>query len=532
MKHAHRWGVLALVAVLAAALAVGAAGCAGKGPAKEKPEQPQVAVYISNEDPVVYWDPADACSNEVIVHNEIYETLIRYDPVADKFEPVLATDYSRSPDGLEWTFHLRKGVKFHNTGNEMTSEDVKFSVERAVQRGMGVSYIWDPVEEILTPDPYTVVFKLKYPAALDVVVASSYGAHIVDAKAVREHGEDWLSQGHEAGTGPYMLESWEKGGDYVFTKFPDYWRGWEGKHFDKIVFKTVPDAATARQMMEAGQADIAPNLTPEQIEGLRGKPGVAITEAPSWKTLVGPMNTKKKPLNNKLVRQAISYAVPYEEIVNTALQGHAIQSSGVIPKGLWGHAENLYYTTDLEKAKELLSKAGYPGGGFKLVLTYPSGADDVRRAAELMKASFARIGVDLEIRAMNWEQQWDLAKNPDPQKRQDILLYHWWPAYADPYDNLVNMFHTEEDILFNLAYYSNPRVDELMNKARETAGVDRARAIELYRQVQEIIMDDAPQLCLYDRKSVFALRTSLKGFRPNPAYQDVAFFYNCYREGE
>ncbi|HHY94986.1 MAG TPA: ABC transporter substrate-binding protein [Firmicutes bacterium] len=531
MSHPWLPGRLLLSGVLILALVTAVAGCGGK-PAGETPapQQPQVAVYADNEDPVVYWDPADACSNEVVVLNEIYETLLKYDPIGDKFEPVLATDYSRSQDGLEWTFHLRQGVKFH-TGNEMTSEAVKFSVERAVQRGAGVSYIWGPVDQILTPDAYTVVFKLKYPAALDLIVASSYGAHIVDPKEVQAHPDDWLSQGHEAGTGPYMLESWEKGGDYVLTKFPDYWRGWEGKHFDKVVFKGVTDGSTARQMLEAGQIDFIPSLPPEQIEGLKNNPNTTIVSAPSWKTMVGPMNTKKKPLSNKLVRQAISYAVPYQEIVNTALQGYAIQSRGIIPMTLWGHADDLFqYTTDLDKAKELLKKAGYPNGGLKLLLTYPSGADEVRRMAELMKASFAQVGVDLEIRAMNWEQQWDLAKNPDPNKRQDILLYNWWPAYADPYDNFVNMFHTEKDILFNLSYYSNPQVDELMDKARETAGIDRAKAVEMYKQAQEIIMEEAPQLCLYDAKSARAMASSLKGYKDNPAYQGVVFFYNCYRE--
>lgn len=492
---------------------------------------PQVAIYAYEDEPVVNWDPADGASNEVVVLNNLYETLLRYDPETNSFEKVLATDYQASEDGKTWTFKLREGVKFH-TGREMTAEAVKFSVERCIQRGKGVCYIWGPVERIDTPDKYTVVFHLKYPAAMDMVVASSYGAHIVDPEAVREHGEDWLSQGNEAGTGPYRLKSWQKGGDYVLEKFPEYWGGWEGKHFDVVVIKGVPDATTRRQMMEGGKADITSRLDNEQIDAIKQNPNLVVTVGPSWQSVHAPMNTQKAPLNNKLVRQAIAYATPYDDIIQTAVNGYATQSIGVIPPGLWGHLPDLpHYTYDPEKAKQLLAQAGYPNGGLKLTVTFGGDRGYVRRAVELWKSALEKVGIELELRGMNWEQQWDLARSENAADRQDITVFTWWPAYPDPFDTFINRHHSEEKPFFNLSYYKNPQVDALIEEAQALTGTDKEAALAKYRQVQEILYDEVPEVLFFDLQSVRVMQKSFKGYKDNPAYTGVVFFYNCYREG-
>lgn len=503
------------------------AGCSRQVPGGQG--QPQVAVYASTSEVMVFWDPSDSASNEVIAMHAMYETLLRYDPFADKFIPVLATGYSKSEDGLEWTFHIRRGVKFH-TGGTLDAHAVKYSIERTIRRGKGTSYIWDPVKEIVVPDDYTVVFKLKYPVPLDLVASSAYGAMIFDPRAVQEHGEEWFSRGNEAGTGPYMLESWEKAGDLVLTRFPDYWRGWTGQHFDKVVFKLVPEPSTRRQMIEAGHADYTDQLPLDYVEDLKKNPNVGIVVTPSFQNLLGMLNTKKKPLDNVLVRKAISYAVPYQDIISSVMLGYASQSRGPVPKGLWGHSEEVpQYTYDPDKARTLLEQAGYRGGGLKLLLTYNSGDERERKVAELMKASFAKLGVDLEIRALNWEQQWDLAKNPDPQKRQDIFLFYWWPDVADPYCFLNQTFHSEDQIYFNLCYYSNPEYDRLIEEGRRLSGIERGAAIRNYVEAQKVLVEDAPALFLCDLQYVRPVAASLKGFVDNPAYPHVVWWYECYR---
>jgi peptide/nickel transport system substrate-binding protein len=495
-------------------------------------EQLQVGVYVNSSEVVVYWDPSETFSNEVIIMNNVYETLLRYDPFKDKFEPVLAESYERSADGLTWTFHLRKGVKFH-TGGEMDAEAVKFSIERTIERGMGASYIWAPVDRIEVADKYTVVFHLKWPAPLDLIAAAAYAAHIFDPD-FSDH--EWFLQCHDSGTGPYMVESCTGAGaeTVVLTRFNDYWRGWEGKHFDKVVFRWVEEPSTRRMMLEAGEADFTNLLPITEIEALRGKPGMEIIHTPSFQNLLALFNTAKTaefPISNKLVRKALAYTIPYKDVVEGVLGGYGRQSRGVVPYGLWGYSEKVkQYTLSIETARALLAAAGYPDGGFKLLLTYVSGDENERRTAELWKSELAKLNVTLEIRGMPWEAQVDLGHATDPNERQDIFLFYWWPDYAHPHSFLSAMFETLEPPLFNFSYYSNPVYDALINRANELSATNREEAINMYVEAQNILMEDAAGVAIYDMEYLRAKRASLKGYVDNPVYSHVVFWYDCYRE--
>jgi len=514
---------------LALVLMTGLAGCGSSQPAGQ-PAAPKVATAIRHSEVVVFWDPSDTFSNEIIALQNIYETLLRYDPFEDKLIPILATEYSTSEDGLVWTFKLREGVKFH-TGNPFNADAVKYSIERTIERGMGASFIWHAVDEIRVVDEYTVEFILKYPAPLDIIAAAGYGAYIFDPVVTEEKGHEWFLEGNACGTGPYMVESWERGQELVLTKFEEYWGGWKDHHFDKVVQKVVPEASTRRHMLEAGEADYIEALPFEHIEALQANPDITISVTPSFQSLFGHLNTEKPPLDNKLVRQALSYAMPYDGIIDHVMYGYARQSRGAVPYGLWGHDESLFqYTHDLDRARQLLEEAGYPGGGFSLVLTYVSGDDFERRTAELYKAELAKLGIDLEIRGMPWESQWDLAKSPNPMDRQDIFLFYWWPDVADPISFLQGMFYSEDEIVFNLCYYKNPEYDALVDEANMLSGLDRDRASQFYAQAQEHLIEDAAALYIYDQQYVRPLRSNFKGYKDNPAYPHVVFFYDCYRE--
>ena len=490
-------------------------------------EEPQVAVYAATNEVVVFWDPSDTYSNEVIWMNVVYETLLRYDPFENKFIAVLATSYEKSEDGLTWTFHLRKGVKFH-TGNEMDAAAVKASIERTINRGKGSSFIWWPVDSIEAVDKYTVVFHLNYPAPLDLITTAAYASFIFDPK-FPDH--DWFREGHDSGTGPYMIESHEGDKLILLKKFDDYWGGWEGKHFDKIVYRWVAEASTRRLMVESGEADFVDQLPIVAIEALQGNPAIKIVETPSFQNLLAMLNTKKSPLNNKLVRKALAYTIPYKDILEGVLGGYGRQSRGVVPYALWGYSDRVkQYTLSLETAKALLKEAGYPEGGFKLLLTYAAGDEYERRTAELWKAELAKLNVDLEIRGMPWGAQISLGQAPDPSERQDIFTFYWWPDYARPGVFFEGLFTTEEEILFTFSYYSNPVFDNLVSAAGKIVGIDREEAINMYVEAQNILMEDIPGMAIYDQDYLRAKRASLKGYVDNPAYPHVVFWYDCYRE--
>lgn len=518
--------MLLAASVLAVSILLGLTGCVKKA----KVAQPRIAVYGYTSEPVIFWDPSDTFSNEINTINNVYEPLLRYDPSKNDVTPVLCESYEVSEDGLEWTFRLRKKVKFH-CGDVMTAKDVKYSIDRTKSRGKGASFIWDPVEEVRVIDDYTVLMKLKYPAPLDMAASAGYTSHVFCAKHTEEYGSDWFAKGRDLGSGPYEVESWKRGDEVVLTKFDDYWGGWRKDAYDKVVIKMVPEASTRRQMVEAGEAHFLNNTPFEDIQAMRDNPNVQITVSPSFQTLYGLLNMLKPPLNDKRVRQALCHAFPYQDVIQHVMDGYAVQSKGVVPEGLWGHKADLFqYAHDLEKAQALLAEVGYPKGGLKLLLTYTAGDENERKAAELFKSELLKLGVDLEIRGLPWDAQWELAKARDPKDRQDIFMFYWWPDYADPYSFLRSMFHSEDEIVFNLSYWKNEEFDRLIDEANQISGPQRQKAIEMYGKAQEILVEDAPTISIFDQQYVRVVHKSLKGFVDNPAYPHVVFFHEVWHE--
>jgi len=503
------------------------ASCGG-APAKPAEETPKFAVYALNSEPLTNWDPAIEFSNGIHVDNNIYEQLLRYDAIGKKVMPLLAESYTVSEDGLTWTFKLRKGVKFQN-GDELTAEDVKFSIERTMQLGAGASYIWSAVESINVVDPQTVEFKLAYKAPLDLVASTGYAAFIYSKKCVKEDNS-WIEEAKGCGTGPYMLKSSKWGDEVILEKFADYWGGWKENSFSTVVFKKVAEPATRRQMIETGEAAITVELPYSDVNALKNNPNVTVYVEPSLQNLIGMFNTQKPPLDKVEVRQALAYAFPYEQVINTVIGGYGRQSYGMVPYGLWGWSDKLpQYKYDLQKAKQLLEKAGYGKGGFKLLLTYTAGNEAEKSAAELYKAELAKLNIDLEIRGMPWDSQWELAKGA-PENRQDIFVMYWWPDLPSPYSFLYSTFHSEEEPLFNLAYYSNPKFDQLIDQANELTSTDFAKAEQMFIDAQKMLLEDAASLFIYDRQDIWVTVKNLKGFKFNPAYPTVVFFHELTLE--
>ena len=471
-------------------------------------------------------DPAISYSNDSVIMSNCYETLTFYNPPGSDtlLAPVLATDWETNEEATEWTFHLRQGVTFQD-GEPFNAEAVKYSIEKTKELGVGAAYIWDAVETVEVVDESTIKFKLSYPAPLDLVASAGYAAWIYSPKTYEQKGTEWFNEGHCAGTGPYTIENYERGSRLVMTRNENYWGGWRAGQFDKIVFEVVEDPVVRQQMIEAGTASFTYEPPPDNLPALAARDDLVVYSNPSYQNLLGLLNTHKPPLDNKLVRQALSYSFPYAQFIEGVMQDRATQAHGPVPAGMWGHSDDLLqYSYDLEKAKQLLAEAGYPDGGFKLLLTYAAGDLDEQQLGELWKADLAKLGIELEIQGMNWEAQWDLSKS-DPQNAQDVLVMYWWPDYISPYSFLYSMFHSEEEILFNLAYYSNPEYDQLIDTAYELSGSDRAKATDMFIQAQQILIDDAVSLYFYDLGNTHIARTNVTGYADNPAYPHVVFVY-------
>ena len=516
---------LAVSVVLALAALAFLSGCGSTSTSSSKSS---IATYLYPRPPVTDWDPDIEAVDGAIVLQNVYETLLRYEPSTDSFTPLLATSYAKSSDGKTWTFKIRQGVKFHD-GTTLDAQAVKFSIERCIKVNKGVSYIWAPVDSIETPDSSTVVVKLKYPAPLDLIVSSNLGAYIMSPTAVKSHPGGWLTAGHEAGTGPYMLKSQKMQQEVVLTKFPDYWRGWSGSHFDDIVIQRVSESTTRRQMIEGGEADIVTELPSEDFKALEGNASLQVNVSPSYRNLEIALNTRKKPCSDPRVRQALAYLYPYGDAVQSAAGGYAVQARGPVPAGLWGHSDQVFqYTFNPVLAKQLLAQAGYANGGFSLQGVYTSGDELERRCMELYKAELAKVGINLQLRGGPWESIWENAKSTSAP--QDMFIMYWYPTYCDPYDFLFNLYHTETQPLWNLSYWYDPQFDSLIDKASRVSAVDRKSAAAMYVQAQNIAQQAVPWICLLDKRNVVAVTKSFTGFKDNAAYQDVVFFYDCSRQ--
>ena len=526
MPRVQGWRRVAAVMAAAIMLATLVGGCAG-------PPEPSVNVMVvaTDQEPIVSWDPGCAYSNEVVVLANVYETLTRYDAKRQEVVPLLATGWTKNADATEWIFTLRRNVKFHS-GDPLDAGAVKFSLDRTIQLGEGASYIWSPIKEIQVVGPYTVKILTKFPAPVDLLCSAAYAAHIVNPRTAKH---DWYEAGNADGTGPYRLESWTRGVEVVLAKNPDYWGGWGKSQVDQVTFKLVPEASARRRMVENGQADWVANLPYEDIAALRNNPKLAVVNTPSQLSLFVYLNTRKSPLDNKLIRQAISYAVPYRAIIETVYSGYAAQSRGIIPDGLWAYSDSVkQYATDLVKAGQLLTQAGYgPSSGktLSLSLVYTAGDEAERRAAELLVSGLQDIGVELDPRGVPWDSGWAGAKSPDPAERQDMFMMYWWPDMPMP-SGIRALFYTEKDPLFNLSYYANPAYDTLADEAERLSGIDRKQAKAKYAEAQNIVVDDAAAVFLCDLANLRVLNARLRGYVDNPFYPNVVFFYDLTVGGQ
>jgi len=517
-------------------------------------KNPDTFVWDTIGDPQTL-DPAE-CYDDVsssIIYN-VYDRLVTYKGSDSKtVYPSLATDWSVDSSGKIWTFHLRKGVKFSN-GDPFNAEAVKYSFDRVLimnSPSTGVSWIlsqfmytYDPYtgewnspdgeSSVRVVDNYTVEFHLREPYSGFLATLAFTVSSIVDPKVVEEHGgvvpnqdNEWMSQ-NMVGTGPYKLVVWKR---YEYIKLewnPNYWGSWEGKHVKYVIRKNVPVLDERETHLENGDADMA-YVPFNYIKDLEGKEGIVIDAGLSYNLEFMTINCRptyhdeNNPLHNKLVRQAISYAVDYQRIIDEVYMGYVIQSQGPIPKGMLGHDDNLFmYHHDPQKARELLEEAGY-GDGFSLTILYNQGNDLRGHIAEIVKENLGEIGISVNIEELAWPTLLDKMYRGD----YGMIITGWAPDYNDP-DDYVHPFLGSASIggdVFRTGW-QNDTVDDLIIKAKYE--VNQTKRVEYYKEVQEIAMDDPSFVYLVQMKHIDVYRSWLQGYQYNPS-MNCPIFYELYK---
>ena len=538
MGERDRWRLASMLLVLALVIV----GCGEASPA-DGPEEPQTeddatgsveeaapaaaspnVLQVAATATVTTWDPIASFSTEALYMANIYEQLLRVNPpdADEPYTPLLAESWETADDGSSWTFHLRDGVTFHD-GEPLTAEAVKASIEAAQERA-GASFIWAPLDQIEVVDDLTVRFDLSFPAPVDLIASSLYGAWIVSPNALEAAAADesYFEQGVAAGTGPYQLESYAPDQEVLLTAHEGYWGEQPG--FDTVLVTIVDEAVQQQQMLEGGEVDLALRLPQSSYADFAGRDGYALVEEPSFLNYVGFFNTTRAPLDDPRVRQALSYAIPYDDIIDIGTYGYGAQSRGPVPAGVFPYNDNVpQYRHDPDRARELLAEAGVEEG-LELRLTYAAENETHARYAPLLRDAFADVGVDLQIDAILWGQQWEEAK-ADPEEAQDIFLLLYWPTYSDAgSDNLYSMFRSSEAPFFNLSYWANDRFDALIDEAMTVTGTDRDEAAGLYEEAMTLLVEEAPGFFLFDTKAVYVIPDHLEGFRYNLNYPFATFF--------
>jgi peptide/nickel transport system substrate-binding protein len=467
----------------------------------------------------------------------VYEMLlILKGDSADEFEPMLAESWEASEDQSTYAFKLFPDVMFQD-GTPANAQAVKDSYTRWIElEGSPVNVITrfcDSPDKMEVVDETTLRFNLGSPQPLFLAaMASAYGPSVISPTAIAENATKEDPYAHEwakasaVGSGPYTLESNSLNEGLVLKKFDGYHRGWEGNHFDQIIFRVVPEDGTRRQLLERGEADAAAfNLTFEAVEAMRSNPDLQVVEYPTTAVSWVIMNAPR--LLTKEVRQGLSYAFPYDDVINEVFKG-LMKRSGPIADSVRGYDPDVFlYQTDLDKAKELILAGGFKEGDvFEYMVDSTLESEQV--IAQLFQANLQQMGFDLELVSVDYATlEATVFGDAPPEERPHMIAgWGWWPDYNDPWNQLWPNF-TEANVGgggSNGGAWVNPRFEEIMAEAEHFESEEQLD--ELMKEAQNILTEQDPPAIYYGQRVDFTiLGADIQGFVPNPLYIEA---FNAY----
>ncbi|HEX3304501.1 MAG TPA: ABC transporter substrate-binding protein, partial [Thermomicrobiales bacterium] len=467
-----------------------------------------------------------------------YEGLIILkDSETDQYDGVLAESWEANEDKSVWTFHLREGVTFQD-GSPCDAEAVRASYERLLTMQKGAynvvaRFVPDP-SHITAPDAKTVVFDLGKPQPLfESAMGATYGTQVVNVKVAKEHEEDgdfgntWMMTFAEGtGTGPYKITDFQPGDTVTLEKYDGYWAGWEGDHFDTIIVRTVNESQTIRQLLEAGEVDITDRiaLLPETVKDLESNPDLKVDRKTTTEVVYMTM-TEYGPLESAEARQAMCYAFPYAEVIQGAYAGYAKQPRGAVAEATRGFDPATFqYTTDLDKAKELLATAGVAEGTSLSLMV--AGSTTI---AELFQANLAEIGIKLDIQQVDTNLFTGTFYGDSPvEERPAFMIWSWWPDYNDAWNHLDPQVSCDPHGSANAGMYCNERVDELLKASHDAANPEDYQTA--MSEIQQILSQDDPSAIYYaEPEWTTTMRKDIQGFFLNPINLGTYNLYKLHR---
>lgn len=474
-------------------------------------------------------DPSRTTEGETFkVTKNIFETLLKFEDGGTAVEPGLAKSWETSDDGLTYTFELREGVKFHD-GTDFNAEAVvknferwasgdaeKFPYYSSMFGGFGddEDHI---IESVTAEDDYTVVFKLKRPQAPFLKNIAMDMFAIASPTAFEEMGDDEFER-NPVGTGPFKFVEWKPNDSITIEKFEDYWQ--EGlPKLDRVVFESIPDNSARLNALIAGEVDLADGINPSDGVTIEENPDLQLFERPSMNVGYLGLTVTREPFGDKLVRQAINYAIDKESIIDAFFEGRADVAVGPIPPSVSGYHDGIEgYPYDPEKAKELLAEAGYPDGFEMELWAMPVPRPympDGEKVAEAIQKNLEDIGITAKIVSHEWATYLELLEKGEA----DAFLLGWTGDNGDP-DNFIYVLLDEDNIgSNNYTYFSHDEMHDLLIEAQTE--VDEEKRIELYKEAQEIVHEEAPWVPIAHSTPLLGGKSTLEGFIPHPTGSDL-----------
>ncbi|OQP84407.1 ABC transporter substrate-binding protein [Rhizobium rhizosphaerae] len=464
----------------------------------------------------------------------VYNRLVEFKHGGTEIEPGLAESWEISADGKEYTFKLRKGVKFQTTDfftptRELNADDVIYSFERQYKAdnpwnkyvagasweyltGMGFPELIKSIDKV---DDHTVKFVLSRPEAPFLANLGMDFASILSkeyADKLKADGQMELLNQQPLGTGPFSFVAYQPDAVIRYKANPDYWNG--KQKIDDLVFAITTDAAVRAQKLKAGECHIMPYPNAADVAELKKDPNLTVLEQEGLNVAYLAYNTTQAPFDKPEVRKALNMAVNKQAIVDAVFQGAAKVAKNPIPPIMWSYNDAVQDDKyDPEAAKKMLKDAGVSGLKMKIWAMPVSRPYmlNARRAAELMQADLAKVGVEVEIVSYEWAEYLKLSKD---KNRDGAAMLGWTGDNGDPDNFLDTLLGCEAVGGNNRAQWCNKEFDALVKKAKTTS--DIAERTKLYEEAQVVFKREAPWMTIDHSVGFTPISKKVTGFKMDP----------------
>ncbi len=479
-------------------------------------------LFVGLANDAINLDPARANDNESIeVSDQIYARLVRFGAGLGEPEPDLAKGWRVSEDGMTWTFDLRPDVTFHD-GTPVDAAAVVFSFERQIDprhpfHGPGFEWLaaYRNIRKVTAVGPLRVQFEIEKPYAPFLANLAMAPAAIVSPTAVRRWGGD-LGK-HPVGAGPFRFVEWVPGDRITLERNPTYWDS--PARIQHLIFLALPEAGRRLQALESGSIDVMLHLPPDDMPFVRLHPELRFSTVTAASIAYLALNNDSPTFADVRMRRAVAHAIRREALVKLIYQGLAVPASGPLPPSLWGSRnDQVAYSYDVDRARQLLSEAGYKRNPARPLKLYAPSVPRIylpapERFAEIIKANLAEIGIPVEIVFADITT----LKRALQKGEHDMALFGWVGDNGDPDNFLYTLLDRDNavgDGAQNIAFYRSERFHTLIMNAQRTTV--RAEREHLYSEAQDVLAVDSPWVPLAHTKLAIATRATVRHLTVRP----------------